>query len=219
MSSSVAIVDYGLGNLFSINQACEYVGLKPVITADVKVLENANALILPGVGAFGDAAQSLTENKLIEPILEFVESGKPFLGICLGMQLLFTQSEEFGHHQGLNLIKGKIKKFPPFDQTGKLNKVPQIQWNQIYKNTNETWNKSPLKDIEDGTFMQFVHSYYAEPEERSKILSFTEYGGIQYASSVIQDNIVGIQFHPEKSAAQGLMIYKSWADFIKNKSY
>ena len=219
MSSKVAIVDYGLGNLFSINQACEYVGLDSTITNDPQIISSADALILPGVGAFGDAMGSLEDNNLIEPLLTFVQTGKPFLGICLGMQLLFNQSNEFGNHQGLNLIEGQIKRFPIKDEKGQINRVPQIQWNQIYMNSEDLWNDSPLKNIEDGAYMQFVHSYYAEPKHQDVILSYTEYGGIRYASSVKKNNIIGIQFHPEKSAEQGLHIYGSWANFINKKSY
>jgi glutamine amidotransferase len=219
MSINVGIVDYGLGNLFSINQACEYVGMKPVITADLQILAEADALILPGVGAFEDAMKNLHDNNLVEPLLEFVKSGRPFLGICLGMQLLFSESEEFGTHKGLNLIKGRVVRFPSANSHGKINKVPQIQWNQIYKNTDEIWHNSPLRDIEDNSYMQFVHSYYTVPEDRNNVLSYTSYGGISYASSVIQDNLVGFQFHPEKSGSLGLEIYKTWSEYIKNKSY
>lgn len=219
MSRKVVIVDYGLGNLFSIKQACEYVGLESVITADVSEIENSDALILPGVGAFADAMDSLNENNLIDPILNFIKSKRPFMGICLGMQLLFSESEEFGNHKGLDLIKGRIRKFPLQDKSGETLKVPQIQWNQIYKNSGNLWEKSPFVNVEEGTYMQFVHSFYAEPESNDLVLSFTEYGGIKYASSIIQDNVIGIQFHPEKSGVEGLKIYKSWASFIINKSY
>lgn len=219
MSIKVAIVDYGLGNLFSINQVCEHLGMESVITADVKILADADALILPGVGAFADAMNNLKDNNLIEPLLEFVNSGRPFLGICLGMQLLFSESEEFGKHKGLDLMKGKVVRFPPTDENGEVNKVPQIQWNQVYKNTDEIWANSPLRNIEDGAYMQFVHSYYTVPDDSNNVLSYTNYGGVSYASSVIQGNITGFQFHPEKSSTQGLKIYETWSNYVKNKSY
>jgi glutamine amidotransferase len=219
MKPKIAIVDYGLGNLFSINQACEYVGLKSSITSDIKVIKEADGLILPGVGAFGDAMRSLHENNLINPLLEFAKNGKPFLGICLGMQLLFSESEEFGNNKGLNLIPGKIVRFPELDEYQLKLKVPQIQWNQVFLNTKKIWIDSPLKQVNNGAYMQFVHSYYGIPEKNEHILSFSEYGGIRYASSVINDNIIGFQFHPEKSAQQGIEIYKSWANFIITKSY
>jgi glutamine amidotransferase len=135
------------------------------------------------------------------------------------MQLMFSESEEFGKHTGLDLIKGKIVKFPEFNTEGKIIRVPQIQWNQIYKNTTEIWDDSPLKNIEDGSYMYFVHSYYAIPEDKNTILSYSEYESIRYASAVIKDNLVGIQYHPEKSADKGIKIYRNWANYIKNKSY
>lgn len=219
MSLQVAIIDYGLGNLFSINNACERVGLETVITSDIEVITNADALILPGVGAFGDAMQSLLANNIAGTILEFVKTGKPFLGICLGMQLMFSESEEFGNHKGLGLIKGKIVKFPPQNAQRENIRVPQIQWNQIYAAEKNRWDHSPLKNIAEGTYMHFVHSYYAIPEDNNTILTYSEYEGVKYASAVMQDNMVGIQYHPEKSADEGIKVYQNWADYIKNKSY
>lgn len=216
---NVAIIDYGLGNLFSINNACELVGLNTIITSDISKISNADAVILPGVGAFGDAINSLNENNLTQTIYEFVRTGKPFLGICLGMQLLFSESEEFGSHKGLNLIKGKVVKFPSFNKAGESICVPQIQWNQIYAEDINRWNESPLKNISEGTYMHFVHSYYAIPEENNNILTYTEYEGIRYTSAVMKDNIIGIQYHPEKSAEEGINIYRNWANYIINKSY
>ena len=189
----VAIVDYGLGNLFSINQACLHVGLDTKITSDLNEIKNADAMILPGVGAFGDAMNYLKKSELIEPIKEFVETGKPFLGICLGMQLMFTESEEFGSNKGLNLIEGKILKFPKHDGSNNIVKVPQIQWNRISKNTDELWDNSSLKGIPEDSYMHFVHSFYAKPDNDTHILSFTEYADIRYASSVIKNNITGYQ--------------------------
>ena len=217
MNPKVAIIDYGLGNLFSIKNACEIAGLDTVITSNIKVIEDSDALILPGVGAFGDAMNSLKIQKLDKVIIDFVNSGKPFLGICLGMQLLFTESEEFGNHLGLDLIKGKIVKFQNKNSEGL--KVPQIQWNQIYKNQENVWDNSPVVNIKDGEYMHFVHSYYAIPDNKNTILSYSQYGGIKYASSVIKNNIIGIQFHPEKSSESGIQIYKNWATYIINKSY
>jgi glutamine amidotransferase len=211
MKKKILILDYGLGNLFSITQACEAIGIDVIVSKDIIDIKNADAIILPGVGAFGDAMNSLNQNNLIIPIKEFIATGKPFLGICLGMQLLFTKSEEFGENAGLNLIKGEIKKFP---QENKIYRVPQIQWNKIYQNDADLWGTSPLKNIKNGEYMYFVHSYYAIPEDKSVILSYTNYGDIKYASSVIKDNVIGIQFHPEKSAEEGLKIYKEWINII-----
>ena len=133
MRIRVAIIDYDLGNLYSVNNICRRVGLDAVITSDVNEVSSADALILPGVGAFGDAMDNLRKKELIEPIYEFIKKGKPFLGVCLGMQLMFTESEEFGSHKGLDLIPGNITRFPSVADNGELVKVPQIQWNQVYK--------------------------------------------------------------------------------------
>jgi glutamine amidotransferase len=216
---NVAIIDYGLGNLFSINNACKLVGLNTIITSDINKISKADALILPGVGAFGDAISSLNENNLTQTIYEFVRTGKPFLGICLGMQLLFSESEEFGSHKGLDLIKGKVVKFPSINNLGEDIRVPQIQWNQIYAENINRWNESPLKNIPEGSYMHFVHSYFAIPEDKNNILTYTEYEGIRYASAVMKENIIGIQYHPEKSAKEGINIYRNWANYIINKSY
>lgn len=219
MDIKVVIIDYGLGNLFSINNACKLVGLNTIISKNIDVINNADAVILPGVGAFGDAMNSLNNNNLTESILNFVKTGKPFLGICLGMQLLFSESEEFGTNKGLNLIKGRVVKFPSIKNNGEKIRVPQIQWNQIYSEDNNRWNNSPLKNIAEGSYMHFVHSYFAIPEDTNEILTYTEYEGIKYASAVKKDNIIGIQFHPEKSAKEGIKIYQNWVNYIKNKSY
>ncbi len=217
MKKNVVIVDYGLGNIFSINQVCQSVGLNSVVSSNKKVIRNADALILPGVGAFGEAMNSLQMNDLIEPIHDFVKTGKQFLGICLGMQLLFSQSEEFGINRGLDLIHGNIVKFPKTNNENNFLQVPQIQWNKIHKSREKEWNNSPLEGINDGEYMYFVHSFYAIPKDENVILSYTEYGGIEYASSVIKDNIVGLQFHPEKSAKEGIKIYQNWASQISIK--
>jgi glutamine amidotransferase len=219
MIIKVAIVDYGLGNLFSIDQACRQAGLSSFITSDVDFISTSDALILPGVGAFGDAMNSLKVNNLVSPIHNFVQTGKPFMGICLGMQLLFTESEEFGKHVGLNLIPGRIVRFPQTNSDGQLIRVPQIQWNQIRCPENKSWQNSVLKDIPNGSYMHFVHSYYAIPDDAANILSTSKYEGIEYTSAVVKDNITGIQYHPEKSAGLGIKIYENWAHYIKNKSY
>src|SRR3972149_7122485 len=173
----VAIIDYESGNLFSVKRACENAGLRPVITSDVSVIMDSNAVILPGVGAFEDAMDNLGKLDLITPINEFIETGKLFMGICLGMQLLMTESEEFGNHKGLNIIKGNVIRFPSNNSDDNKIKVPQVGWNQIFRpSTNEDcWDKSPLKDIKNGEFMYFVHSYYPQPEDTEVVLSTTTY--------------------------------------------
>jgi len=210
----IAIIDYGMGNLFSVQHACKFIGAKPFVTSDRKKILSADATILPGVGAFGRAMQYLEQLDLIETTKAFIQTGKPFMGICLGMQLLFSESDEFGHTKGLDLIKGKVKKFPIKNENGETVKIPQISWNQIFRTDNSITN-SPLKDIHNGEFMYFVHSYYAHPLEKKFTTTVTKYADIEYCSSILKKNIFATQFHPEKSAKKGLSIYKNWAKIIK----
>lgn len=214
----VAIVDYNAGNLFSVEQACKAVGLDPLITSKPEDLLGADALILPGVGAFGDAMNNLHELDLVEPLKDFTASGKPFMGICLGMQLLFSKSEEFGDYAGLNLVEGNVVKFSSVNNNGEKIKVPQLGWNQIAHplRSQKNWAGTPLEGIRNGEFMYFVHSFYACPLNSEDILSLTNYEGIEYCSAVKKNNIFATQFHPEKSAEEGLKIYRYWADKIIN---
>lgn len=206
-AKKVIIIDYKLGNLFSVKHACDHVGLNAEISSDRETLLNADAILLPGVGAFHEAMYNLANLDLLHPIHEAVSNGKPFFGICLGLQLLFTNSEEFGYHKGLGLIDGSIKKFPT-EINGASVKVPQITWNQIKKEN--PWEGSALQDTQDEEYMYFVHSYYAEATNAEDILSSTSYCGLKYCSSVKKGNIFATQFHPEKSADKGLAIYKNW---------
>jgi glutamine amidotransferase len=213
---SVAIVDYEAGNLFSVEHACKAVGLKPIITNKPEDIFKSDAIILPGVGAFGDAMKSLYRLALDQPLREFAATGKPFMGICLGMQLLFSRSEEFGEHEGLKLIEGDVVKFPSVNEYGEKNKIPQIGWNQINNPSEDRdkWHDTPLEQITNGEFMYFVHSFYAKPQNSENILSLTEYGGLAYCSAIIKKNIFATQFHPEKSASEGIKIYRYWANNI-----
>lgn len=206
----ILIIDYKLGNLFSVNQALTNIGLNVKITTNPDEIKSADAIVLPGVGAFSDAMNNLNSLDLINPIKKFVDSGKPFLGICLGLQLLFTESEEFGHTKGLGLVKGQVKRFHNNNRDGETRKVPQIAWNQIHKIKSNSWEDTPLNEIKVGEFMYFVHSFYVEPEEPVG-LSQTNYDGQIYVSSIQKNNLFACQFHPEKSALEGLKIYNSWA--------
>jgi glutamine amidotransferase len=211
-TKTVAIIDYKMGNMYSVQHSCEHVGLDPKITSDSEFILEADAAILPGVGAFGQAMQHLEDLNLINTIYEFIESGRPFMGICLGFQLLFSSSEEFGDYEGLDLIKGNVKKFPTEDGTTVV-KVPQIGWNKIHF-PNGKKNNTPFEEIEDGAYMYFVHSYYVDIHNTEMMQTFTEYGGIDYCSSILKENIFGTQFHPEKSGELGVEIYKKWASTI-----
>jgi len=206
----ILIIDYKLGNLFSVNQALTNIGLNVNITSNADEIESADAIVLPGVGAFSDAMNNLNELNLINAIKKFVDSGKPFLGICLGLQLLLSESEEFGLTKGLGLIKGRVKRFHNTNKDGDTRKVPQIAWNQIYKTNDSSWGNTPLSEIKEGEFMYFVHSFYVEVDEPVG-LSQTNYDGKIYISSIQKNNLFACQFHPEKSASEGLKIYNTWA--------
>lgn len=205
----VVIIDYQLGNLYSVKQACDTVGMNAVVSSSKEDILAADALVLPGVGAFIEAMNNLENLDLIVAIKNKVNSGTPLFGICLGLQLLFTKSEEFGSGNGLDLISGIIKKFPEKIDNRKI-KVPHITWNQVYKYSN-TWEKTPLRELKNHEFMYFIHSYFVQPDNDSCILTNTNYDGIEFCSSVIQNNIFATQFHPEKSSDKGLSIYKNWA--------
>jgi glutamine amidotransferase len=194
--------------------------MKPFVTFSKKDLINADAVILPGVGAFGNAMKSLRELDLIEPLREISESGKILFGICLGLQLLMTESYEFGIHKGLGIIEGTTVRFEqPKNSKGVRLKVPQVGWNRILKRVPEnsdSWCDSPLKGIKHGEFMYFVHSYYIQPENDELTLSKSKYGNINFCSSVHSKNVFGCQFHPERSGPAGLNIYRNLKTWIIN---
>ena len=206
----IAIIDYHLGNLFSVQQACRHIGYDAVVTSDKNILMESDYAILPGVGAFGDAMSVLKEFDLISPIHDFIESGKPFMGVCLGLQLLFTESEEFGSNKGLNVIEGITRKFPASNTSGEILKVPQIEWNQIHVPSTDKMKQSPLSGCKEGDFMYFVHSYYVMPTDKEYVLTTTTYGGLEYCSSVVKKNLFACQFHPEKSGEHGIDIYRKF---------
>jgi len=195
----IAIIDYGMGNLRSVQKAFEKVGAEAVVTADRAEVESASALVLPGVGAFGDAMANLRRAGLVDCVNQAVKKGKPLLGICLGMQLLFEMSEEMGIHRGLGVFEGRVRKFRV-----KL-KVPHMGWNQIHIRRSDPL----LSGVADGSYVYFVHSYYVEPADPQIILATTDYG-IDYASVIGRDAIYGIQFHPEKSQDIGLKILRNF---------
>ena len=211
MNKKIVIVDYQLGNLFSVKQACETVGIDANITTDRQDILNADALILPGVGAFIEAMNNLKQLELDSAIKQKVNSGSPIFGICLGQQLLFTESEEFGAGNGLDLISGVINRFPENFEDRKI-KVPHIAWNSICK-SDQNWESTPLKELCNNDFMYFIHSYYVKPDSDSVILTLTNYDGIEFCSSIKHENIFATQFHPEKSGEKGISIYKNWALF------
>ena len=214
----IAIVDYGVGNLFSLKSSLKAIGADAVVTGDSEVIRSADKIILPGVGAFGDAAAKLRENGLDQVVIGQARSGKPLMGICLGMQLLFDTGEEYGIHQGLGLIPGRVismKDVVPEDY-----KIPHIGWNALIfpedrggrdAAGNRCGQASPLfKYIENGDCVYFVHSFYAA-DCRDAVIADAEYGALLTAA-VQKDNIYGCQFHPEKSGAVGLKILKGFCE-------
>ena len=209
--AQVAIVDYGMGNLFSVQQACQSVGLLPAITSSAREILDADAVILPGVGAFGDAMATLSQLGLVEVLRQVAGSGKPLLGVCLGMQLLMTESHEFGRHQGLGLIEGEVVRFETPRDGSTILKVPQVGWNRIFRPAHGSWEQSCLEELRDGTFMYFVHSFYPKPVDPGVVLAVSRYGHIEFCSSLRHGNIMACQFHPERSGPQGLRIYRNVA--------
>lgn len=200
----ITIIDYGMGNLRSVEKAFEHLNVAAEITRSPQKILDAQKIVLPGVGAFKDCMKNLEELKLIEPILASIKSGKPYLGICLGMQILLSESEEFGNHKGLNVIPGKVVRFPHSPEL----KVPHIGWNQIKKVGAN--NHSLLQDISDNSYVYFVHSYYVAPKDKKVIATTTDYG-VEFCSSINKDNIFATQFHPEKSQEVGLKILEAFA--------
>ena len=201
----IAIVDYEMGNLRSVQKGFEAVGYDAVITRDPAVIDRGSHVVLPGVGAFGDCVRNLNRFGLVEPLRRSISQGKPFLGICLGLQVLFTESEEFGAHKGLDIFKGKVKRFSFSDLQGKELKIPHMGWNSI----NIAHPNPVLNDIAPEAYVYFVHSYYVEPVETKIICTETTYG-IPFVSSVAYENIFACQFHPEKSQRIGLQLLRNF---------
>jgi glutamine amidotransferase len=198
----IAIVDYGMGNLRSVEKGFLKVGVDVRVVTEAKAVDDAHALVLPGVGAFRDCMRNLEEMSLIGAIVRSIQKGKPYLGICLGLQVLFTESEEFGVYRGLDVLQGKVVRFR-VDL-----KVPHMGWNTV-----KILRRPPIFDgIQDDSFFYFVHSYYVVPDDRNVIATTSDYG-LTFTSMVWKDNIFATQFHPEKSQETGLRILKNFGDF------
>jgi glutamine amidotransferase len=200
----IAIVDYGMGNLKSVEKGFKKVGIDSVVTSNPKAVDNAGAIVLPGVGAFKDCIRNLSDLSLTEAVISSINKGKPFLGICLGLQVLFSESEEFGRCKGLDIFRGKVVRF----QEGL--KVPHMGWNTV-----KIIRRPPiLSGIEEGSFFYFVHSFYVVPEDKEVVATTTDYG-TEFTSMVWKDNVFATQFHPEKSQGLGLKILKGFGDFVR----
>ncbi|MGE3189712.1 MAG: imidazole glycerol phosphate synthase subunit HisH [Vicinamibacterales bacterium] len=208
-SKRVAIVDYGLVNLFSVQAACGAAGMEGFVTSDRAAIAAADAVVLPGMGAFGDAMDALRRLDLVAPILDVAAAGTPLFGVCLGLQLLMTESFEFGRHRGLGLIEGTVEPLREGVEDGRRLKVPHIGWNQLQPPGDvAAWAGSPLGALPAGAYMYFVHSFYVTPVDPACVLSVTRYGETRFCSSLRSGNIFACQFHPERSGPAGLSLYR-----------
>lgn len=204
MDRRVVIIDYGAGNLRSVARAVAHVGFDPVVSADPRDVVSAARVIMPGVGAAADTMRNLNERGLVEPVREYIASGRPFFGVCMGLQALLTVSEEGGEHACLDVIPGRVVRFP---KSGL--KVPHMGWNQVRQ-----LRDHPLfREIPDRAYFYFVHSYYAAPDDASVVIGETEYG-VTFASVVARDRLVATQFHPEKSGELGLRVYRNFLAYL-----
>ena len=203
----IAVIDYGMGNLHSVMKALQYEKVPAILTDKPEVIRKCSGIILPGVGAFSDAMAEIKKRKLLGVLTQEAESGKPFMGICLGMQLLFSVSAEFGNHKGLGFVPGKVVRFK------QKMKVPHMGWNsaQIVKKSSKV-----LKGIKNGQFFYFVHSYYCVPKDKKAILTKTQYGNTIFTSAVEYGNVYGFQFHPEKSSEKAMVIYRNFYEICKD---
>jgi glutamine amidotransferase len=199
---SIAIIDYGVGNLRSVEKAFHAGGVEAVVSSGEGVLRSADKLVLPGVGAFRACMGALTERGFDRLVRERVEAGTPLLGVCVGMQMLFEESEEFGKTSGLGFLRGRVRRFP------EGLRVPQVGWNQVEWKGGHALSEG----ISDGVFFYFVHSFFCESDDEAAVVGVTEYG-ITYPSVVACGNVCGVQFHPEKSQAAGLRLLKNFAEY------
>ena len=214
-SPQIAIVDYQLGNLFSVKMACDKLDYAAELATSSGEIEKADAIILPGVGAFGQAMNNLEKLDMVSALKDHVAAGKPLFGICLGMQLLFEESEEFGNPKGLGIIPGSVRRLTPDNVP-----IPQIGWNQIqpagyYPNG---WSGTVLEEVAAGQWIYFVHSFYVDNADENDAICRTDYGGFEYTSAVRHGSVFATQYHPEKSATPGLSIYRRWLSDLKQTS-
>ncbi len=204
----IVIIDYEMGNLKSIYKLLVHLNVECLITSNPKIIKDANGVILPGVGAFGDAMRHLREKNLLPVIEQLVKEKKPLFGICLGHQLFFSKSIEMGEFKGLDIIEGDVI---AFDKT-RVAKVPQIGWNSVEFQNNDHFL---IQGIPNNSYFYFIHSFYGVPEKKENILGITKYGDIKFCSMLSKDNIISTQFHPEKSSKFGIQMYKNFIDFCK----
>ena len=212
MPKEIVVVDYDIGNVFSVCNAIAAVGASPILTGDRKKIAAAERLILPGVGAFGRAMEELGCRGLEAPIREFIATGRPFLGVCVGMQMLMDESTEFGINRGLGLIGGRVERIPAIDPKGRPHPVPHISWGALnVVNGNQNWAGTPLGALESGrSSFYFVHSYMCVPADPAALLATVDYNGQALTAAIRKDNVVGVQFHPERSGIAGHKLLKAF---------
>ena len=208
----IAVIDYGVGNLFSLLSSLNYVGLDTKLTNDIEEIKNAKGIILPGVGAFGDAISNLEKYGLKDILIDEAKNGKPFLGICLGMQMLFEKSYEYGEYEGLGLINGTVEEIKKYIPENSDLKIPHMGWNSLAINDGFKDDKI-LKDVDNNEYVYYVHSYFAKTDMKN-IVTYSEYG-TKIPGIVKNENVYGMQFHPEKSGDTGLKLLKNWGELIK----
>lgn len=207
MAKQVTVVDYGAGNIFSVSRAVEHFGAEVVLSGDPVVIRDAERLILPGVGAFANGMQGLRERGLVEPVREYAASGRPFLGICLGMQMMVERSEEFGSHEGLGILPGRVMRIAGKDSQGTPMKIPHIGWNRLtMPERRATWRGTILEGLPVESGAYFVHSFSVVPAHEEDRLADTWHGDYRVSAAIQRGNVSGCQFHPEKSGPIGLRI-------------
>lgn len=197
----VVVLDYGAGNLRSVARAVEHVGFQPDVASDARALDDADAVVMPGVGAAADTMRHLEEGGFVEPLRAYIQAQRPFLGVCMGMQALLTSSEEGGSHACLDIVPGQVRRI----ERTNGQKVPHMGWNEV----TQVREHPIFKDIPDGSYFYFVHSYYPDPEDESLVVGRTTYG-VEFASVIARDGLVATQFHPEKSGKVGLQLYRNF---------
>lgn len=213
MSRPVVVVDYGMGNLYSVCRALEHLGAEAVLTEDPHAVLAAERVVLPGVGAFRDGMDELERRGLVSALRDYAATGRMMLGICLGMQMLFDASEEFGRHRGLAIIPGEVLAIPPTGADGKPHKIPHVGWSAVSPASRAAWTGTPFEDTRDGTEFYFVHSYAAIPECGAHRLADADYDGCTLSAAVRHGNVYGFQFHPEKSGPAGLKLLQRFISF------
>lgn len=206
MSKDVVLVDYGVGNLLSVARALEACDANVILTADTGKIAKAERVVLPGVGAIGDCMNELRRRGLVDAVLAFARSGRPMLGICVGMQVLLEVGEEFGEHKAFGLIRGRVKAIPATTASGERHKIPHIGWTAIKPPAGREWSDTVLQDVTPGNTCYFVHSFTAMPEDPANLLAVSDYNGRQVTAAVQVGRVFGVQFHPEKSGKTGLKI-------------